>query len=445
MKKFALFLGDVATFYGALTLTILIRYHSEVIGRFDIHLWPFTTIFILWILIFYIFNLYDISFAKNDSRFFSNFIYAVATSSLITVVLFYLIPLYGITPKTNLVIFVVVYAALGLLWRFGYNRLASKTSHNNTLIIGNSDQAQEMYDFLLANQQLGYNALGIIDISQIGSSSVLEDIIRRKNVKTLVLGPTAYKASDIIDTFYKLLGLGIVFYNLSDFYERVTDKIPLGAIDQVWFLGNLSEGTKRAYEIFKRVFDIVFSVVIGIISLIFYPIIILAIKLDSRGPVFFRQRRIGKTGKIFTLVKFRNMISNSPDGSAEGGTGPVWADAKDPRVTRVGKLLRQSRIDELPQLWNVLRGEMSFVGPRPERPEFHEQLKREIPFYEERYLIKPGLTGWAQIKHRINGMSLKDTVEKLQYDLFYIKNRSIPLDVTIILKTIGKLLLQEGK
>lgn len=445
MKKFTLFLGDVAAFYGALALTLLIRYQSGFADRFSLHLWPFTTIFLLWFLVFYILNLYDIGFAKNDSRFFSSFIYAVAGSSLITSALFYIIPLYGITPKTNLAIFVGTYLALGSLWRFGYNKLVSKTSRNNMLIVGNSEQAQEMYDFLLANQQLGYNALGIIDISQIGSSAVLEDIIRRKNVKTLVLGPSAYKASDIIDVFYRLLGLGIVFYNLSDFYERVTDKVPLGAIDQAWFLGNLSEGTKRAYEMFKRVFDIVFAVVIGLISLLFYPFIILAIRLDSRGPIFFHQRRVGKAGKVFILVKFRNMIANSPDGSAEGSTGPVWADAKDPRVTRVGGFLRKSRIDELPQLWNVLKGEMSFVGPRPERPEFHDQLKRDIPFYEERYLIKPGLTGWAQLKHRINGMSLKDTVEKLQFDLFYIKNRSIPLDFTIILKTIGKLLLQEGK
>ena len=142
------------------------------------------------------------------------------------------------------------------------------------------------------------------------------------------------------------------------------------------------------------------------------------------------------------------MVSNSPDGSAEGNTGPIWASANDPRITRVGRFIRKSRIDEFPQLWNVIRGDMSFVGPRPERPEFHNQLKNEIPFYEERYLIKPGLTGWAQIKYKIDfqgGMTVQDTFEKLQYDLYYIKNRSIPLDIAIILKTIGKLLLQEGK
>jgi len=443
-KKFALFFGDITTFYGALAVVLWIRYPHGFRASFDLHFLPFTTIFLLWLLVFYIFNLYEIGFAKNDARFFSNFIYAIASSSLISVALFYLIPLYGITPKTNLAIFVGIYAALGLFWRYGFNKIVSKTSTNNTLIIGNSEQAQEMYDFLLANKQLGYNALGIIDISQIQSSQ-LEEIIIKKNVKTLVLGPSTYKASRIIDTFYRLLGLGIIFYNLSDFYERVTNKVPLGEIDQAWFLSNLTEGSKRGYEIFRRVFDIGFAVLLGIVSLLFYPLIILAIKLDSRGPIFFKQKRIGKAGKIFTLIKFRNMIANSPDGSAEGGTGPIWADARDPRVTQVGGFLRRSRIDELPQLWNVLKGDMSFVGPRPERPEFHNKLKQEIPFYEERYLIKPGLTGWAQIKHRINGMSIKDTFEKLQYDLFYIKNRSILLDLTIILKTMGKLLLQEGK
>src|SRR3989344_2292810 len=443
-KKFALFFGDITTFYGALAVVLWIRYPHGFRASFDLHFLPFTTVFLLWLLVFYIFNLYEIGFAKNDARFFSNFIYAIASSSLISVALFYLIPLYGITPKTNLAIFVGIYAALGLFWRYGFNKIVSKTSTNNTLIIGNSEQAQEMYDFLLANKQLGYNALGIIDISQIQSSQ-LEEIIIKKNVKTLVLGPSTYKASRIIDTFYRLLGLGIIFYNLSDFYERVTNKVPLGEIDQAWFLSNLTEGSKRGYEIFRRVFDIGFAVLLGIVSLLFYPLIMLAIKLDSRGPIFFKQKRVGKSGKIFTLIKFRNMFTNSPDGSAEGSTGPIWASAEDPRVTRVGKFIRKTRIDELPQIWNVLKGDMSFVGPRPERPEFHNKLKQEIPFYEERYLIKPGLTGWAQIKHRINCMSIKDTFEKLQYDLFYIKNRSILLDLTIILKTMGKLLLQEGK
>lgn len=232
--------------------------------------------------------------------------------------------------------------------------------------------------------------------------------------------------------------LRLRFDNLSKFSERITGKIPLGAIDRSWFLANLSEGEKRLYEAEKRLFDLFFSALFGIISLPFYLIIIIAIRTDSKGPVFYRQIRRGRGGKLFTLIKFRNMVAD-----AEAGTGPVWAAEDDKRVTKVGRLLRKSRIDEIPQLWNIFKGEMSFVGPRPERPEFHEKLKQEIPFYEERNLVAPGLTGWAQIKYKLDfrgGMTVQDTLEKVQYDLYYIKNRSFLLDVGIILKTVNIIL-----
>ncbi|MBI2063912.1 MAG: sugar transferase, partial [Candidatus Yanofskybacteria bacterium] len=160
----------------------------------------------------------------------------------------------------------------------------------------------------------------------------------------------------------------------------------------------------------KRTSDIVGAIIIGAISLPLYPFIILAIRLDSKGPIFYRQKRVGRADKIITLVKFRTMLHDAEK------TGPVWASENDARTTRVGRFIRKTRIDELPQVWNVFRGEMSFVGPRPERPEFHDKLQKEIPFYEERYLAKPGLTGWAQVKHKLDfrgGMTIADTYEKL--------------------------------
>ncbi len=449
MKKFTLFFIDAVLFYAALGLVVGIRFENNLIEVLVLHVYSFSILFVIWFIIFYVTNLYDLNLAKNDARFYTNYFYAITVSGVISIAFFYFAPFLLVTPKTNLFLFILFYSAMGFVWRFVFNRLVSISSRNNTLIIGNNEQAQELYDFLLANPQLGYNALGIIDVSDTSMTpAILESLIHQKKVKTLVLSPISYKIPNITEVFYRVIGYGIVFYNLSDFYERTTEKIPLGTIDQIWFLENLSLGTKRGYELVKRFFDIIFSVLIGLITLPFYPVIIAAIKLDSRGPAFFKQARVGRSGKVFTLVKFRNMVANSPDGSAEGGTGPVWASAEDPRVTRVGKFIRNTRIDELPQLWNVLKGEMSFVGPRPERPEFQEQLKKEIPFYEERYLIKPGLTGWAQLKFKLDfkgGMTVKDTYEKLQYDLYYIKNRSIFLDFAVILKTINKLIRQEGK
>lgn len=441
MRKFLLFWGDIAFLYLALFLTLFIRYGYGPVyaANLDIHLMPFSLIFAVWALVFYTANLYDIGLAKNRLEFYSAYFYSFITNALIAIAFFYFVPFFKITPRTNFFIFMAWGLALLTGWRFFFNRLIAKgSSRNNTLILGLSPQSQELYDYLLANPQLGYKALGIIDVEHENAPNALQEIIRQKKVSILILGPAAYKISRIIDILYGFLGLGMRYYDLSDFYERVSGKVPVGAIDQTWFLENLSEGGKRAYELAKRSFDIVLALLLAIITLPLQLIITLLIKWDSPGPVIYRQQRVGRAGRVFTLYKYRNMVAD-----AESKTGPVWAAENDARATRVGRVLRRSRLDELPQLWNILKGEMSFIGPRPERPEFHTKLKEEISFYEERYLIRPGLTGWAQIKYKLDfrgGMTTRDTLEKLQYDLFYIKNRSLFLDLGIILKTINIIL-----
>jgi exopolysaccharide biosynthesis polyprenyl glycosylphosphotransferase len=188
----------------------------------------------------------------------------------------------------------------------------------------------------------------------------------------------------------------------------------------------------------KQILSFLVSAVLCVVFLPLFPIIALLIKLDSKGPVFHRQERVGQDGKTFTLWKFRSMKQD-----AEKQTGPVWSAAQDSRVTRIGKYLRRTRLDELPQLYNILRGDMSLVGPRPERPHFVKQLSEIIPFYNLRHVVKPGVTGWAQIKYRY-GNSVEDAVEKLQYDLFYIKNLSWPLDLIIIFDTAKTVLVRKG-
>lgn len=444
MRKTLLFLGDILILYAALFFTLLIRYGHNYYLKLPIHLTPFSIIFLIWLLIYYIANLYEVSLTKNDLHFFSTFFSTIAVNAAISIIFFYLIKYFRIAPKTNLLLLIAIVTILQTLWRLFFNKLLAISGYrNNTLIIGDSDQSQELYDYLLANPQLGYGALGIIDIAHDAAHDILAKVVTQKNVRTLVLSPSAYKVPRIIDVLYGLIGFRLNFYNLSSFYERATGRVPLGAIDQAWFLDNLTEGRQRGYELAKRSLDLVFGVLIGVITLPFYPFVMLAIKLDSAGPIFFRQKRTGRAGKTFTLVKFRNMVANSPDGSAEGASGPVWAAEDDKRATRVGKLIRRTRIDELPQVWNVIKGQMSFVGPRPERPEFHDKLRREIPFYQERYLVKPGLTGWAQIKHKLDfrgGMTIADTAEKLRHDLYYVKNRSLLLDLEIILKTFSIIL-----
>jgi len=441
MRRALLLIGDIVILYLSLLLTLLVRYGSgsEYYRNLNIHFLPFTFLFGLWVIIFYMANLYDISFTKNNLRLFTVFLYATIVNASISIAFFYTIPFLKITPKTNFLIFLTIELVLATPWRYFFNKIITASgSKNNTLILGLSEQAQEMYDFMLANPQLGYHALGIVDVEHSTAAEVLENLVRQKNVKTLILAPVAYRAPRIIDILYRLVGPGMTFHNLADFFEPMTGRISLGTIDQTWFIKNLSGGNKRIYETIKRIADITLALIISIITLPFYPFIILAIKLDSEGPVFYRQVRVGQAGKPFILIKFRNMIKE-----AESTTGAVWASEDDSRVTRVGRFLRRTRIDELPQIWNILKGEMSFIGPRPERPEFREKLKKEIPFYEERYLIRPGLTGWAQTKFKLDfrgGMTLKDTYEKLQYDLYYIKNRSLVLDGAVVLKTINIIL-----
>lgn len=440
MRKSILLLGDVIILYGALVFTLIIRYPTELFRiNLNSHLLPFTAVFVIWLVIFYIANLYELSIVKNNLQFYSTFFTAMVVNFAVAVGFFYLIPFVDITPRRNLFIYMLLFLGMGLLWRWVYNQLLAFSGYrNNTLIVGLNNQSQELYDYLLASPQLGYNAIGILDIKDAAAAGILAKIVAQKNVKTLVLGTEVYQIPHIVDIIFNLVPLKIRFYNLSAFSERVTGKIPLDAIDQTWFIANLSESEKRVFELAKRSFDLALASLLSLCVLPFVPLIALAIRWDSKGPIFYTQMRVGRGGKEFKVLKFRSLI---PD--AEGTTGAVWPSESDARSTRIGKILRKTRIDELPQLVNILKGEMSFVGPRPERPEFHDKLKKEISFYEERHLVLPGLTGWAQIKYKLDfrgGLTVRDTMEKVQYDLFYIKNRSILLDIGILLKTLNILL-----
>lgn len=452
MKIFSVFAFDVFALYLSLYLALLIRYGSDLGLQIDIHIWPFSIIFLLWLFVFYIFNLYELRYLKNGFDFYSRFYQAILLSAAGAVFFFYLIPFFIITPKTNLFIFILIFTIADFFLRYLYNYLLSSiTFKNDTIIVGLNQQALELTKFIKENPQLGYNLKYIVDISDekaagqdlsdygIIRSSDLDKIIREEKIGTVILSPLVFKLPKLIDSFYRFLHKKINFYNFSEFYELTTRKIPLSVIDQAWFLENLTRGNKKLYEIAKRGVDVFFSLVSGIIFLILLPLLAPAIKLNSKGPVFYRQKRVGQYGKEFTMYKFRTMGRE-----AEKESGAVWAQKNDRRITGVGKFLRKTRLDELPQVWNILKGQMSFVGPRAERPEFDEKLKKQIPFYQERYLVRPGLSGWAQIQYPY-GSSIEDAQEKLQYDLFYIKNRSLILDISIIFKTITIVLRQAGQ
>jgi exopolysaccharide biosynthesis polyprenyl glycosylphosphotransferase len=257
----------------------------------------------------------------------------------------------------------------------------------------------------------------------------LKKIIKKERVGTVVFPRFLEGNEKIIQQIFFNLPLKLNYISFADLYETLTKKVPIGAVNEAWFLENLSRSEKNVEEMVKRLFDIIFSFVWFVITVVLFPFVALVIKLDSSGHIFYTQKRIGKEGKIFKLYKFRTMVENAEQ------DGPQWAQPNDPRVTRIGKVLRKLYLDEFPQFYNILKGDISFVGPRPERPEFVEKLKEEIPYYDIRHLIKPGFTGWAQINYHY-GASVEEAKEKLQYDLYYIKNRNFFMDLGIILKTV---------
>jgi len=449
LKKFTLLTGDVAVLYFSLYLTLLIRYWKEPIQHhWQSHFGPFTAIFVVWILIFYIAGLYNLHLAVNNVKFFQLTGRSLVIAGLLSAAFFYLTPQITIAPKRNLLIYIIIFAVLFYLWRQFFNWLLKSYLPKNTVaIVGLNEQVKELIKELKQKPHLGYNIAFIIDdknqeqeeidgIQVIKSMAGLDKLITEKKVTTIVLTSDPHQSSELRTALFNCLPLKINYLNLPNFYETITGKIPVDAINQMWFLENLSEGNKTWFDIIKRIYDIILAVSILIITLPFWPIIGLIIKIESKGPVFFKQTRAGKNGQPFIMVKFRTMTTNNNDHSP--------TKEKDVRVAKFGNFLRKTRIDEIPQLLNIILGEMSFVGPRPERPELIKKLEKVIPFYQERMLVKPGITGWDQISGEYHSPSYEDSLKKLQYDLFYIKNRSIYLDLSIILKTIATVLSRKG-
>jgi len=274
--------------------------------------------------------------------------------------------------------------------------------------------------------------------SVVGEGSGLARTLRERKPDKLIVSLSQRRGvlplQDVLDCKFS----GVEVIDAPTFYEELTGKLLIENITPSWFIFSNGFKTTHARRIFKRIFDVICSLAGFLFTLVLSPVIALAIKLDSRGPVLFRQSRVGEMEKEFDLYKFRTMCRD-----AEKATGAVWAKKDDSRVTRTGKFLRKTRLDELPQFYNVLRGDMSFIGPRPERPEFVQKLKQIIPYYPERHFVKPGLTGWAQIRYPY-GASTEDAVEKLRFDLYYIKNISFFLDMLIILETVKVVLFGRG-
>jgi exopolysaccharide biosynthesis polyprenyl glycosylphosphotransferase len=445
MKKFILLLVDIVLLYASLWLTLLFRYNNVDTELWQKHFWPFSIVFILWIVVFFINGLYEIRKVKNDYKFYGRLVSNLLINTAIAFTFFYIIfdRFSYIRPQKVLIILVLVFAVLWIVWRkLFYIMIASDKLSNNIAIIGVNQESLLLAEEIILKPHLGYKLKLIVNPDnvhlpekfQIAKTARdlanLKQNLQENHISTVVVVNDAKYGPEVARYLFESLDLKINYFSLTDFYEKITGKIPITSLEKNWFLQNFGQTNNQWFLVIKRIYDIFFASLFGLITLFILPILIIIIKLESKGPIIYKQKRVGLGGKIFYAYKLRSMMHDAEQDGAQ------WAQKKDKRVTKIGKFMRKTRLDETPQFWNILKGEMSFVGPRPERPEFVETLKKEIPFYNERHLAEPGLTGWAQINFPY-GASVADAREKLQYDLFYIKNQSIALDISIILKTIN--------
>ena len=423
IRKFLLVLGDIVLLYLSLTATIFFDYQ----GAFDwpalsLHILPFSMLYFFWLVIFYVFGLYELRTPRTNITFYVKATSALLASFIVGIVFFYLMPIFDITPKMNLIVNTIIFGVLFLIWHKTFFAIFSGLLLNRAAIIGEKG-IEELKKAILSRPYLGYK---LIEINE--QKNLLKEIKKHK-IDTLIIPAELNPNSKLAKELYTLLPARINFMDWAQAYELICEKIPVSFIPHSWFLKNLKEGERAVYDKFKRTIDILLSFLIMIVTFPLSAVIFLIIKLGEGKSIFYRQERIGKDGKTFTLFKFRSMKEN-----AENKTGAVWAKENDSRATKIGKLLRASHLDELPQMINILRGDISLVGPRPERPEFVQQLEKKIPHYQIRHLIKPGFTGWAQIKFRY-GRTVMDAKEKFEYDLYYLKNRNPLLDMGVLLKT----------
>jgi lipopolysaccharide/colanic/teichoic acid biosynthesis glycosyltransferase len=431
-----LLVGDIVIFIFALWLTLTLRYLTfPTPGLFRQHLVPFSFLFIVWILVFFIAGLYGRHSRLFRRKLMGTILYTQAVNIMIAALFFFLIPAFGIAPKTQLLLYLVVSFPLIIAWRvFLFPRLHTFRRLKGVLIASGLDGAALAHE--VANDSRFPFAFDyVVDTAVAPSHEVIQQACRvaeKDDVSFLVVDFFDPATSAVLPIMYDAAfhKQRFALVDVIDLYQEMFDRVPLSLIRYEWVLRHVSAG--RMYDAVKRIFDTVVGLIMGIISLVVYPFVALAIRLDDGGGVFITQERVGRYQKPIHIIKFRTMSGN--DNGVYDVTGKTTL-----KVTRVGKWLRLLRIDELPQLWNVVSGELSLVGPRPELPALAAQYSARIPYYNARYLVNPGLTGWAQIRHDRDphhGADITETKTKLSYDLYYLKRRSLLLDLFIMMQTV---------
>ena len=449
-----LLLAEAAVVFGAIVVAVYLRLgvedaHDELMLRQGFLKAALATVFCL--AAFYLFDLYDFIVMHDRRELVLRLIQALGLGWIALALAFYAFPQLMLGRGISLI---ALPLALGLMvtWRVSIHWLLGHPDFGEKiLIVGSGNLAVEVAREMLERPDAGYRIAGfvgtdpellgksLINPRVIGLASDLDQVVRRENIDRIIVAMGERRGQLPTAELLQLSLTGKV--NIEEgasFYERVTGRVSLNMIRPSWLIFSSRGRQTRISGIARNIVHRIVAMVGGAFSLPIAVVTAILIKLDSTGPILYKQERVGKNGEPFTLMKFRSMRADAEK------AGPVWASVDDDRTTRVGKIIRKLRIDEIPQFWNIFRGEMDFVGPRPERPHFVSQLAEEIPYYEQRHLIAPGLTGWAQIKYPY-GASIEDARQKLQYDLYYIKNQSLMLDALILFETVKIILFGRGR
>ena len=447
-----LVLGDIAVFMLSLWLTLLVRYLS--IPSFDslaAHFGPFLLLSSIWLLIFYMSGLYDKHTVFLKSLLFSRILNAQVVNILVAALIFLIVP-FSIAPKTNLVIYLFISVALFTYWRLVlFNSISPRTTHK-AILIADGPEAIELVDEINHNDRYNYTFVRIIDEATAKKSPDFENkllaLIEREGISIIVANPNGQYIEKVLPKIFDLsfITFKLTFLDFYKVYEDTFDKVPLSALRYEWFIQHVSQSKSLTYDLAKRVIDVVGGVALGVGFCIILPFIYAAMRLEGdKGPLFIAQERIGQHNKPVTVYKVRTMTENR-------SASATWTteDAQEGnRVTKVGNILRKISVDEIPQVWTILKGDMSLIGPRNDIKGLGERLSAEIPYYNVRNFVKPGVTGWAQthqlyMADNISPQSIEESKERLSYDLYYVKNRSLMLDIAVALRTLKTVLSRFG-
>ncbi len=419
---------NIILLYLSLYLALRIRHKLGFFSELGFsHVWAFSIIFIFWLIVFFSHGLFELSSLRRYTGLFFNLISSMAVNVLIAISFFYFQPNLILTPRRFLFLLVGVAFVLLLFWYVLLKFLFKNKLTQALYLFSFNNELLELEREIKSHSYLGFRVLGHLNADTLNQANLGAN-------NGIVLPDNLQSSPETLAKFYKLRTKGVNFYNHKDFYERLLRRVYLSQINEIWFLENIDYREKRIYNIIKRFVDLILGLLGLLIFAFTLPLLAFLIKFTSPGSVFFVQERVGKRGKVFKVYKYRTM---------SGGLTNTWTGINDPRITKFGRFMRIARLDELPQFINLILGNMSLVGPRPEQPHIVEQLKSIVPFYDERHLVKPGITGWAQLN--IYAGSVEETKIKLQFDLYYIKHRSILFDLEIIIKTLYYIFTWQGR